>query len=473
MSKICTIHPKILLIPLLLAAALYLTSCREAPPAAPAAAKNEQIYGVIETALPDYHLPPLVAADDQPQIFEADGHYGFQDKDGQILVPARYDGARSFDQGYGQLYQNTLAADGTTVKQWYVVSPTGQVAVYDQIRGFFQEHTPAVSAACQNGRWGLLNTEFEPIIPFEYDLLTAEYDASQSAWVSYGQKDQAWVRFDLQKGTVLRYEPYDPSRKALYTDVLDISQYPLAIVDGVLVVNGQSDFLGSRFPLILLDGLTFDLYQDLALASTQPLKLTAGLYEGEWQFTPQEAPAAASHYFAVPHGDDVFPRPVTRDEDHAQYAPAVEAFLRDNAIENTPYVISTVLTGDFLDNGQTGAIVAAADSPLNSEAQPYRDQIQRDYWPPEKFAEERQGIFTAVLYFPDCRDLTRYEVLRSTICQESDIVHWVYDEVIAAAQLYGDAAYEVILYRDGYEFTDTVILDLAAFAQGDGSHADH
>lgn len=74
---------------------------------------------------------------------------------------------------------------------------------------------------------------------------------------------------------------------------------------------------------------------------------------------------------------------------------------------------------------------------------------------------------------PTGRDLTRYEVLRSTICQESDIVHWVYDEVIAAAQLYGDAAYEVILYRDGYEFADTVILDLAAFAQGDGSHADH
>lgn len=143
------------------------------------------------------------------------------------------------------------------------------------------------------------------------------------------------------------------------------------------------DFLGSRFPLILLDGLTFDLYQDLALASTQPLKLTAGLYEGEWQFTASRSACAASHILPFPMEMMFSPAPVTRDEDHAQYAPAVEAFLRDNAIENTPYVISTVLTGDFLDNGQTGAIVAAADSPLNSEAQPYRDQIQRDYWPPK------------------------------------------------------------------------------------------
>lgn len=447
----------------LLLAALFLTSCQEASPASSAPPEKEHLYGVIETSLPGYHLLPLGDVKDYPHIFETNGRYGFTDKCGQILVPAEYDGAQSFDQGYGQLYQDTLAADGTAKRQWYIVSPTGQIFIYDYVRGFYPEYDPAVSLARREGRYGLLNTALEPIIPFEYDLLTAEYDTEQSSWASYGLKDQMWVRFDLQKGTAIRYEPYDPSRKTLYTDTIDISQYPV-IVDGTLVVNGCSDRLGSRFPLALLDGLTFDIYQNLTLSSTQPLKLTEGLYEGELQFMPQNDPAAAGHYFAIPQGETIFPRPVTRDEDHAPYVPAVKAFLLENAIENTPYVINTVLTGDFLGNGQTGAIVAAADSPLPDEDQVYRDQVERDYWPREKFIEAHQGVFTSVLYFPDCRDLTHYEVLRSTICQESDIVKWVYDDVLAACQLYGDAPYQVILFRQGYEFVDAAVIDLAVYA---------
>lgn len=449
----------------ILLAVLFLVGCQDAPPAAPAPTENAQLYGVIETALPDYQVLPLADDAKLPQIFEANGRYGFTDQNGQILVPAQYDGARPFAQGYGQLYADTPATDGTTQRQWYTVSPAGQLFTYDYVRGFYPGYDPAVSTACRDGRYGLLNTALEPIIPLEYACLTAEYDTELSAWASYGLKDQTWVRFDLQKGAVLRYEPYEASRQTLYTDTIDISQYPLAIVDGVLVTNGRSDRLGSRFPLALLDGVTFAIYQNLTLSSTEPLKLTEGLFEGELQFTPQNTPAPAGHYFAVPQGEPIFPRPVVRAEDHAPYAPAVEAFLLENAIENTPYVITTVLTGDFLDNGQTGAIVSVADSPLPGAPQPYREQVERDYWPSEKFIAAHQGIFTAVLYFPDCRDLTRYEVLRSAICQESDVVKWVHDDVLAACQLYGDAAYEVILFRQGYEFTDAAIIDLSAYAQ--------
>lgn len=49
-------------------------------------------------------------------------------------------------------------------------------------------------------------------------------------------------------------------------------------------------------------------------------------------------------------------------------------------------------------------------------------------------------LLACALYLPDCRDLTRYGVIR---------------------------------YRGGYGSTDAVILDLAAFAQGDDYHADH
>lgn len=421
---------------------------------------DSQMYGVIEEALPDYHLTECWLEEDYPRVYESDGQYGFKDKNGEILVPAEYDGAREFYRGYGELYQDETAVDGTSNRHWFHVSPTGKVMQFDYVQGFFGDKDLTVSIAKKDNKYGVVNTEFDFLIPLEYDFLTLAYDYEQELWASYGKKDNQWVQFDLRKGLLRRFEPYEERRAADYSEVIDLSQYRLTIVDNNVIVDGILDRLGSYFPLNLLDGREFDIYENGKDVQTKTAVLTEGAYEGELMVVFDESPEKwHNDYFAVFHGANPFPRPVTTDNNLERYETVVQDFLTNRQIENSPYKIMTVLTGDFRDDGKTGVVFSVADSLLDEENS-FREQVDKEFWPPEKFAEERSGVFTAVIYLPDDNDLTHYEVLREAVYQEAKITNWVYYDVLNVAQLYDDSVYEVIITRLGYEFLDMAIAEL-------------
>ena len=447
---------------LLLGSLLLCSGCTQ-PAASPADQDFSNTYGVVVQALPKYQLTPPYSPADYPLVFEENGRFGYKDKHGQVLLAAEYDGAQAFYRGYGQVYQDQLLADGSTARQWFYVAPTGKIIDCDAIYGFYEGQDLAIAVAQKDGQFGLLNSELEAIIPLEYDIFTANYDKEQRQWVSYGQKDHQWVQFDLAQGLCKQYEPYDASRQASYSEVIALDQYPLAIVNGFVIVNGQTDRLGSHFPLAILDGLPCQVYDGSPTADLQRAQLTQGFYEGELMVTFAGQSTEETHnYFATLPGENAYPRAVTTVSDYTPYASAVEDFLAENHIERTPYVISTVLTGDFLDNGQEGALLAVSDSAWGNDDDTFRAQIDRARWSSEKLKQAHLGVFTTLLYFPDVDDLSQYRVLRSMVNQENDIVDWAFDEIIAAAQLYGTSAYEVLIIRHGYEYVDITILDLAA-----------
>ncbi|MGL4562177.1 MAG: WG repeat-containing protein [Brevinema sp.] len=85
-------------------------------------------------------------------------YYGFINMRGEVVVPLKYEGARSYSEGFGGLYEN---------RKWFYVNKKGQQIFekrFDAIGAFYE----GLARVRLNNEWGYINTLGEIVIPPMY-----------------------------------------------------------------------------------------------------------------------------------------------------------------------------------------------------------------------------------------------------------------------------------------------------------------
>lgn len=403
-------------------------------------------FGVIATPMPEFEAPPL--PETVPVVFESGGKYGYMDSAGNVLLPAEYDFAEEFHNGVGRFRLDSME-NGEEQFQWFDLSPNGKVAVYDAVGAFYQ--SPWLATATKDGKYGLVNTNFDEILPLEYDLIT--FTQEDTGITCYAIKGDSMVQIDLANKTIYSYEPYDDT-KSNYADVIDIADYNVAIINSMVTVKGKSDKIGSAIPFPILSMVEFDVYEETEKVFTGNGKVVDGSYEGTLLLHFDGFDLGERDFFAVPSGQTVFPRPVTVQTDVAAYDETAKKFLADTNIENTPYTIGKVLTGDFLDSGETAALVQL------SETTAFRESIWKVSRSEDEYKQDKVAVFSAILLLPDATKPLEYQVVSQQMRQGEKAIMAGATYLKMAAQLQGDSLYEVLLDNVYYEWGDYSVISL-------------
>lgn len=424
--------------------------------------------GETHTYWEDFVLTPEIRDWDQPDLFEEDGKYGFRlRKTGEIVVPAEYDAYHAFRYGYGGVRQKT--DDGYN---WQYVDIRGNVLDYDYIQGFHG----LTSIVSKDGKYGVINTDSQVIVPLVYDEMyeTGDYDADGNYRSCVcAVRDGHWYWLDLQQGYEASYEPVRAGKE--YDRVLDLDG--LLLVNDMLLVDGVAQPNGPDFPICALQGLEFDLYDQNGKVGRYHGELTSGTYEGELFVSFAERPYSGDWsgnwsdkencYFALPAGmpDPLAGVEVTAIGDGTAYADAVNAYLAEQGVANTEVRYGGYI-GDFAGDGKTGALIEISDV--------YRDDY--DIWqemmleytgsdrryrnePVAKMQQEEIGFVNAVLYIPDIAVPTEYLAKVSDVWQHFD-VDYMTEHVYFVADVDGDGAAECITDRHYYEYRDYGIVEI-------------
>lgn len=424
-----------------------LSSSEDVRPAASGQPMQATKFGVIATPMPEFEAPPL--PETAPVVFESGGKFGYMDSAGNVLLPAEYDFAEEFYNGVGRFRLDSME-NGEEQFQWFSLSPNGKVAEYDAVGAFYQ--SPWLATATKDGKYGLVNTNFDEILPLEYDLITFRQEDT-GITTCYAIKGDSMVQIDLANKTIYSYEPYDDT-KSNYADVIDIADYNVAIINSMVTVNGKSDRIGNAIPFPILNMVEFDVYEETEKVFTGNGKVVDGAYEGTLLLHFDGFDLGERDFFAVPSGETVFPRPVTVQTDVAAYDETAKKFLADANIENTPYTIGKVLTGDFLDSGETSALVQL------SETTAFRESLWKVSRSEDEYKQDKVAVFSAILLLPDATKPLEYQVVSQQMWQEERAIMGGATYLKMAAQLQGDSLYEVLLQNVYYEGGDYSVISL-------------
>lgn len=423
-----------------------LFSSEDVGPAASGQPMRATKFGVIATKMPEFETPPL--PETTPVVFESNGKFGYMDAAGNVLLPAEYDLAEEFHNGVGRFCLGSME-NGEEQRQWFVLSPNGKVAEYDAVGAFYQ--SPFLATATKDGKYGLINTNFDEILPLEYDLITLTQE--DEGITCYAVKADSMVQIDLANKTIYSYEPYDDT-KSNYANVIEIEDYNIVVMGGMVTVNGKSDRIGSAIPFPILNMVEFDVYEETEKVFTGNGKVVDGAYEGTLLLSFDGFDLGERDFFAVPSGQTVFPRPVTVQTDVAAYNEMAKKFLADTNIENTPYTIGKVLTGDFLDSGKTSALVQL------SETAEFRESLWKVSRSEDEYKQDKVAVFSAILLLPDATKPLEYQVVSQQMRQGAKAIMGGATYLKMAAQLQGDSLYEVLLENVYYEGVDYSVISL-------------
>ena len=113
-------------------------------------------------------------------LVQKDGKWGFIDKNGEVIIPLKYEDAQSFSEG--------LAAVEIDNK-WGYINKEGEINIipeFDAASSFSQNLAPVK----RQGKWGYINKDKEVVIPFNFD---AAYPFSEDLAVVRSNNKEGFI----------------------------------------------------------------------------------------------------------------------------------------------------------------------------------------------------------------------------------------------------------------------------------------
>jgi len=405
--------------------------------------KSETLYGALRTPFSNFRITPDIKNEDYPVQFTENGLIGFKDKNGNVIVEAKYEYVNGFWKGVAGLRSGVQGA-----YTWKKIDINGKIYDYDEVEGFEFGMSPVY----KDGKYGFINTVGELVVPLNYDKLYCAYvDDARS---TYARRDDKFVYLNLTDGYEETFEKYNSEKKSEYKRTVDLKDYNLVVVNDMLIVNGKTQVTGYQFPIFILEGLDFDLYNQNRKLGTYKAKLTDGNYEGEI-FVSFSDYKNKDMYYAVLSDMKIINRQVTEMTNKDIFKDVINHYLNENKAENTPIAVDAAFEGDFKGNGTIGAIVEINDNYRNSGTpQPIKEE-----WNKDRFINSKSAFVNTILYIPDISKIMEYKIVKSNLWTHSD---WDYmtESIAFIANLDGDENFEIIIANGYYEYGDYSIVEL-------------
>lgn len=410
---------------------------------------SDTLYGGIQTPFSDFRITGDINKEDYPVIFSKDDKVGYKGKDGSIIAEPIYGFAHEFWYGVGRV---RIDKDGEYI--WKCIDINGNLYDYDEVYGFHY----GVSPVFKDGKYGFINTAGELVVPLNYDKLYCAY--ADDARSTYAVRDDLLVYLNLTDGFEEVFEKYDTNKKAEYERTFDLKDFNITVVNDMLIVNGESDPTGFKFPMPILQNLDFDLYTQAKKLGTYKAKLIEGYYEGEFfvSFPEYDRPHENNNYeeyYATLNSANINYREVIELKETEEFMDTVKRYLMDNNIENTPFSIDIAFEGDFSGNGVTGAILQVNDTYRDGDIpKPFKEN-----WTEKEFAESRTAFVNTILIIDDLDKPLEYRIVKSNLWTHTS---WDYktEDICFIANLDVDNQLELLISNGYYEYRDYSIVDL-------------
>lgn len=91
--------------------------------------------------------------------FIEDGKYGFKDEVGYVVVPAKFEGVKTFTEGLAGIKH---------YGQWGFMDTTGQIIIACHF-DFVCPFSEGLAGVEENGKWGFIDKTGEMVIPAQFD----------------------------------------------------------------------------------------------------------------------------------------------------------------------------------------------------------------------------------------------------------------------------------------------------------------
>lgn len=311
-----------------------------------------------------------------------------------------------------------------------------------------------VAQVHKDDKYGYVNAKGQQLTPIVFDELNPGYtEDGVSDNVKYGNR---YLHLDLVDGIITEYLPYDDSMADQYSDVIDLDMFEIVIVDGRIVVNGQTEDLGFRFPIILLDSLEFELYEAGKYIGPYQGKITRGDYEGDLIITfPNHSSYPYTATLSIGPNEAFNYEPITVIENLSSYYPLVKTILEESNIGNSEILVKSALKGDFLGDGKASALVLVEDGYNRLED---LDLIY-DTWDEKAFVKDEFALFDMIIFIEDINDLSNYDVLYFDYYQYLAKLSYPYVELREIINIDHDPKLELIIDLFWYEYGEYIVLN--------------
>lgn len=400
---------------------------------------SAEIYGARAYRFEHFEIVPLRAPDGWPAIYEKNGLFGYQNRDGTLVTEAIYDYCRPFFNGIASARQTD--ADGN--HNWTTYSSHGARLDYDGVHGFHQ----GLSLVRSGDLYGYVNLDGEVVVPIVYRQIAEEYFEER---VACARREGGWVQLDLAEGLELRYEPYRPEDAALYDHTVTLPADKIYLVRGQLLTADDLPPEEHLSTALLLAGRQFDIYEGGQLVGTGEAALQVDVFglfvyllegyieESDDLEHPAE-PYGENSYFAVLSGTgNPIPGLVQADVEH--YRITLECFLLEHGFSGREIAITSGYEGRFFPGGTTSAVLEL------------HEQLADDFWLHLAAPPVNNGA-NALLLVPDVERPEEYVVLSGLTSGTNEYLVGLYD-------LEGDGTAELLVDRRFYEGWEPAVIRL-------------
>lgn len=184
--------------------------------------------------------------------------YGYIDRDGNVVIEPQFDYAYPFTAGRGRIFTGSLSSYGSPDEGLYgYIDETGKIVIPEiyQTASDFSENGLAV--VCKNGKYGVIDTNGNPVIDFSYDYIVAfnstnTFKAFNGTLNDYGSPESGTYHILREDGTeifsggfgvVYGYE--------WYYEVKKNDKYALFSLDGAQLTDYAYDYFSAEAETII------------------------------------------------------------------------------------------------------------------------------------------------------------------------------------------------------------------------------
>lgn len=398
---------------------------------------NNMMFGIIEEPIENFNVLPM--PETVPYVYEENGLFGYKNADGSVLLEAQYGVANEFYDGFGSVRKDTKLENGEMGYEWFDVNSKGELFSFDSIS---YNKDIGLWICKKDGKYGVVNSQGEEIIPFDMDILSGPY--AEGCFTSI--KDNDAVCIDLKKGCYYISKPYKEKNKDNYISAVNLSDYDFCIINGLLTVNGEEDLYGQKIPFDLIKKINWNCYFDSEEIFSQKAVITDGGYEGVINFSFTNLTDEYKYnFFAVPDYVNTLPTKVEEDKNTEKYKETIELYLKDKNIENTPYTIKKAFIGNILNNEKQSAVINI------EESDEFNQERWDNPWEDKDYKDNHTAIFSSILIIPDCEKPTEYYVQEEIINQENKPLMGEKIALKEIADIFSKEGYELIVLHYFYE----------------------
>ncbi|MCT4598836.1 MAG: WG repeat-containing protein [Vallitalea sp.] len=404
---------------------------------------SDTLFGVIQTPFSEFEIIGDICYEDYPVTYRIDEKIGFKDKNGQVIVEAIYENVHAFKNGVASVRIDN--ANGTYT--WKQIDINGNIYDYDKVSGFHYGLSPVL----KNDKYGFINLEGKLVVPLIYDNLFNSF--TEEGHCCYAIRNEKLFYLNLQEGYEEEYEHYNVNNESNYERIIDIKDESLIVVNGKLLVDGQSDYIGALFPIAVLQDMYFNLSNQKKEIGTYQVEIIQGVF-GELDFS---FPKYTNYgYYGVLSSVSRPKVDVTQLDSVEKYSATIHEYLVDNNIENTPINTEVAFEGDFAGNGGKGVIIELNDTYIgNGYPIPYKEN-----WTQEKFRNDKTAFVNVILIIDDINKPLEYRVIKSNIWTHLDEEDVMRQHIAFIDNFDEDKELEMIISDLYYEWEEYSIVDL-------------